>query len=371
MNLKSLLLGSAAVLVAVSGAHAADAIVVDAEPVEYVKVCDTYGAGYFYIPGTETCLKFGGEVRVQYTKNFDHDDANVSDHGSDVRLRFTIDAQNETEYGTLSSKARVSWTRAEFDSPLLSTSTDPVTGVVTITQLPVDHDVFSSKESSAGGAALDYAQISLAGFTTGYNTQRILGKAWNTKIDSKANFFDYTYTAGDLALIVGIQDSTWSGAAGQPDVYVRADYSAGDLALGGFAVLDTDTDNVAYGVDASYSLAAFIPGGKVTAFWEGDDYDVDAACTALVTKTAEVCGGTDYVKGHLWGVKLDYKLTDSISGHTRYSEYDDTNSATDDARKWRTGLKWAVASGFAVEGLYKKDVTAGSGTVEINFIRSF
>ena len=64
MNIKSLLLGSAAALVAVSGARAADAVVVaEPEPVEYVRVCDAYGAGFFYIPGTETCLKIGGYVR--------------------------------------------------------------------------------------------------------------------------------------------------------------------------------------------------------------------------------------------------------------------------------------------------------------------
>ncbi|MGO4832748.1 porin, partial [Rhizobiaceae sp. 2RAB30] len=49
MNLKSLLLGSAAALVAVSGAQAADAVVVaEPEPVEYVRVCDTFGTGFFY-----------------------------------------------------------------------------------------------------------------------------------------------------------------------------------------------------------------------------------------------------------------------------------------------------------------------------------
>ncbi|MEK1855442.1 MAG: porin, partial [Phyllobacterium sp.] len=57
MNIKSLLLGSAAALAAVTGARAADAVVVaEPEPVEYVRVCDAYGAGFFYIPGTETCL---------------------------------------------------------------------------------------------------------------------------------------------------------------------------------------------------------------------------------------------------------------------------------------------------------------------------
>ena len=64
MNIKSLLLGSAAALVAVSGARAADAVVVaEPEPAEYVKICDVYGAGFYYIPGTETCLRIGGYVR--------------------------------------------------------------------------------------------------------------------------------------------------------------------------------------------------------------------------------------------------------------------------------------------------------------------
>lgn len=64
MRMKSFLLGSAAALVAVSGARAADAVVVaEPEPVEYVRVCDAYGMGFFYIPGTETCLKVSGYVR--------------------------------------------------------------------------------------------------------------------------------------------------------------------------------------------------------------------------------------------------------------------------------------------------------------------
>ncbi|WP_204270991.1 porin, partial [Escherichia coli] len=44
MTIKSFLLGSAAALVAVTGARAADAVVVaEPEAVEYVRVCDTYG----------------------------------------------------------------------------------------------------------------------------------------------------------------------------------------------------------------------------------------------------------------------------------------------------------------------------------------
>src|SRR5262245_44443416 len=64
MNIKSLLLGSAAALVAATGARAADVVAVaEPAPVEYVRVCDVSGAGFFYMPGTETCLKIGGYLR--------------------------------------------------------------------------------------------------------------------------------------------------------------------------------------------------------------------------------------------------------------------------------------------------------------------
>ncbi len=66
MKLKTLLLSSAAAFAFVGAAQAADLSV--AEPVDYVKVCDAFGAGYWYIPGTDTCLKIGG--LVQFDVNF-------------------------------------------------------------------------------------------------------------------------------------------------------------------------------------------------------------------------------------------------------------------------------------------------------------
>ena len=56
---KSLILGSAAGLIAMSGAQAAD-LPVKAKAVEYVRICSLYGAGFYYIPGTDTCIKLGG-----------------------------------------------------------------------------------------------------------------------------------------------------------------------------------------------------------------------------------------------------------------------------------------------------------------------
>src|SRR5262249_56809770 len=65
---KSLVLGSAAALVAMGGAQAAD-LPIKAKAVEYVRVCSLYGAGFWYIPGTDTCIKIGGYLRVDTTIN--------------------------------------------------------------------------------------------------------------------------------------------------------------------------------------------------------------------------------------------------------------------------------------------------------------
>ena len=65
---KSLILGSAAGLIAMGGAQAAD-LPVKAKAVEYVRICSLYGAGFFYMPGTDTCIKLGGYLRAETAFN--------------------------------------------------------------------------------------------------------------------------------------------------------------------------------------------------------------------------------------------------------------------------------------------------------------
>ncbi len=117
MNIKGFLIGSAAALVTVSGAHAADAIVAaEPEPMEYVRVCDAFGKGYFYIPGTETCLKIGGYVRMDARGGeLLGLDTNASGAGDewDTRSRFDLrlSTASDTEYGALTtySELRFNW----------------------------------------------------------------------------------------------------------------------------------------------------------------------------------------------------------------------------------------------------------------------
>ena len=108
--IKSLFFGSAAGLVAISGAQAAD-LPVKAKAVEYVRVCSLYGAGFFYIPGTDTCIKLGGYLRIDtaFGGNYYGQPAWSADLGQGNRYRdyisgrsrnqISFDTRTATEYG--------------------------------------------------------------------------------------------------------------------------------------------------------------------------------------------------------------------------------------------------------------------------------
>jgi len=120
---KSLLLGTAAGLVAVAGAQAAD-MPVKAAPVQYWKICSLYGDGFYYIPGTDTCLKLGGYLRVQAeyfgggggviiganTGGMAAQGRETRDSQNDINYRVRAatswDIRQQTEYGTLRTYIR-------------------------------------------------------------------------------------------------------------------------------------------------------------------------------------------------------------------------------------------------------------------------
>src|SRR4029079_19029724 len=111
---KSLLLISAACAVGFSGGQAA-ALHAKAKPVEYVKVCSLYGVGFYYIPGTDICMKIGGYVRYQVNTGFGNSisfgpftttggfntRATGVDVGQRVRVTVSQDTRQQTAYGTL------------------------------------------------------------------------------------------------------------------------------------------------------------------------------------------------------------------------------------------------------------------------------
>src|ERR1700729_1249201 len=109
---KSLILGSAAALVGMSGAQAAD-LPVKAKAVEYVRICSLYGAGFYYIPGTDTCIKIGGYLRAEVNIHGGNSNAPYwsgdggintryeNEYSDLARMALTVDTRTATEYGVV------------------------------------------------------------------------------------------------------------------------------------------------------------------------------------------------------------------------------------------------------------------------------
>jgi len=123
--LKSFVLASVAGLSASAAAEAAD-LPVKAKAVEYVKVCSLYGAGFYFIPGTDTCIRIGGQFRSEYSffaggshiQNWGSNQA-FQDRASDYvfmrnRAYMNVDVRQQTEYGALRAYSVVKW---EYSTP--------------------------------------------------------------------------------------------------------------------------------------------------------------------------------------------------------------------------------------------------------------
>ena len=254
---KSLLLGSATAFVAVAGANAADLPSKKAAPATYVKVCDAYGAGFYTIPGSDTCIKVGGRVRADYSYSGKQDvyTSNVSanyynstsgasvnntglwtsaasiaafngagntskpsssaltylpngvaagaqnTYGWEARGRVDLDARTATAYGTVQSVAAIRLART--------------TGVL---------DQSGPAQSSSGaGATLEAAYIRFAGFTFGaardnfaFMPSVMYGAGHWASFANGAKQIAYTARlGGGFSATLAVQDAADTTAGGQ------------------------------------------------------------------------------------------------------------------------------------------------------------
>jgi len=177
-TIKSLILGSAAGLLAMGGAQAAD-LPVKAKAVEYVRICSLYGAGFYYIPGTDTCIKLGGYVRVDLAVNGGDYNPGLSGpigaqnrlsnyYTSRARTDVTIDTRTATEYGVVRTYSDLvfSWTSGSYTSAANGGTTFSETG---------------ASQNGIGQATLGmyHAFIQFAGFTLG-RTYSIFDTPWQS-----------------------------------------------------------------------------------------------------------------------------------------------------------------------------------------------
>jgi Porin subfamily len=177
-SIRGLLLCTGAVIFATAGAQAAD-LPLKAKAVEYVRVCSLYGAGFYYIPGTDTCIKLGGYLRaeVAVVTNSNYGGAYSGPAGANNRLSndyqwrsredFNIDTRTATEYGVVRTYADLvfTWSSGTY-SGVGNGATQYSTGAANSAGLTSVNGL-SNDGISGGTLGVYYAFIQFAGFTMG------------------------------------------------------------------------------------------------------------------------------------------------------------------------------------------------------------
>jgi hypothetical protein len=251
---KSLVLGSAAGLIAMSGAQAAD-LPVKAKAVEYVRICSLYGAGFYYIPGTDTCIKLSGYLRTDVLVNTNSDASGNTSGAGGAQNRFTdaylwrarqdlsIDTRTATEYGVVRTFADLtfSWTDDNYaGNGAGATAYGPIGSGTSLVATPNN----ATSGGVAGGTlGMYYAFIQFAGFTMGkavspfsapwqnYPGNNFDGLVGGGGTVTGVNQFVYTAQFGNgVSATVGVQDQTAYYQAGVNNLSAGGLFGASDYA---------------------------------------------------------------------------------------------------------------------------------------------
>ncbi|TKT45975.1 porin [Rhizobiaceae bacterium LC148] len=325
MNLKSLLLGSAGAVVALSSVQAADAIVAaEPEPMEYVRVCDTFGAGYFYIPGSETCLKIGGYVRaeVEGRSDFDIDGVELQDGGYRTRTRAQLElqAKTDTELGTLTSLITLRGENHDDDDFSLNETYIELGGLrvgyfYNYFDIGLDGETFLSDEGPIAGAGYiggDTLNNSIRYTFANEAFQAYLqADAFNSEAGWKTDADDSDDELGINGLIGG----TFGGVSANLFAAYEFDHEETVIASTITARLGPGT----LGIMGVYSTGA-------SRYWDFSEWSIGAEYAIAVNEKFSIAPGVQYWDnilydadgnydgGSAWrvGVTADYEITEGL-----------------------------------------------------------
>jgi len=370
------LLGSAS-LIAFSGAQAAD-LPVKAKAVEYVRICSLYGDGFYYIPGTDTCIKLGGYLRVSVEANSNYIGTGntygqtgtgnrfANAYTWQSRLDLSIDTRTATEYGVVRTyfDATFSWSNDSYTA----NGTNALGSVYSQIGAGVGQtNNGTSGAVAAGTLGVYYAFIQFAGFTMGKNLSPFSAPWANYPGNSfdglvggggsitGVNQFDYTAQFGNgVSATIAVVDPTLYyqaavlnfGAFGSGASFTGAgDYAGtvapdivGNLSVSqawGFAQLSV----AAHDNNVAYYNNGNIPAGHANDVW---GYAVQAALTIKNVPTG--AGDT---------INADVVYT---NGATRYNIQDLAGAAgawtTTNGNNALPGQLGSVGVGFAPDSVF-------------------
>ena len=188
-----------------------------------MRICSLYGAGFFYIPGTDTCIRLGGYLRVDTTFNGGTHGAPAwnGDLGQQNRFRdyFTsrsrmqliVDTRTATEYGVVRT-----FGQGDFQFNNLGGGT---ANPAVLTAAGVNSNLLSTP--GGGYVAVEYLFIQFAGFTFGKSSSAY-ATPWNGfpgninssllgghNTDTGVNNIQYTAQFGNgVSGTIGLDDPT-------------------------------------------------------------------------------------------------------------------------------------------------------------------
>lgn len=317
MKLTSLLLSSAAVLVAGS-AFAADLPAKKAAPAAAVVACPAFGAGFFQIPGSDTCIQLGGFMN--YMATYSDEDQSLAQAGN---LRLTLDARSNTEIGVIRGFGRI------------------------------------------GNDGMERAYVQVGGLTVGKNASLadIAGtNAWNygSNLGGGSNVgATYAATMGALTLSLGIANSannntttttssSTSYTSGTPDLLAGISAKTGpvDVKLVGVSHTAVDATGDTQGYAVVGRIGASVGGGFGVALFGG----ISEAASAY---TGSIYNDTDGAGETNTGTNIGGEITLAAGNGTLALAVDQYTASlgADDATVTAYGVSYAynVAKGLAIE----------------------
>ncbi|MFN3720741.1 MAG: porin, partial [Rhizobium rhizophilum] len=242
-------------------------VAAEPEPMEYVRVCDAFGTGYFYIPGTETCLKIGGEIRatVGFSEGVDSD----LDWASQVRARLAFEAKNDSEIGTVGSYIRI---QAE-----------------------------QGDDFGRSAVQLDQAYITVGGFKVGRaltwaDDWGLAGESDDFFGRARFNTISYTYTSDAFTVGLGVDDLS-AGYTGGEEVgiegVVSAAFGPASVVVNGVYDFGSEEGAIAGVLSAdlgpgTLGLAAAWASGQSAGYRFNSEWAVGAAYTVKATEKLSI-----------------------------------------------------------------------------------
>ena len=319
MKVKTLLLGTAAAFAVIGGAQAAD-LAVAVEAVDYVKVCDAFGAGFYYIPGTDTCLKIAGDAKLDIKVYGDL--STVWSMSSEGNVGFTANTMSDMGLVTTYVQFRGS---ASFDGPS-SVSIQKAYGAIG----PILFGYAASVFDTGGGDAYDGDGYRGQDTTTNQLRLSYMMGTWGLYLGLEDPFYLSPATAAGVSAAGVPFAAVASTATGDyPDLVAKITGSAGGLSLGASAKVSDQT----YGTGWAATVHAGVDLGGGSSISGGFGYSSDLG---------QALGGTAGT-GDTWTAILSGAL--ALSGNTKLVA---TASYIDDGVVGDTGWQGAIGPHWAV-----------------------